>query len=166
MLVLFSFSCGWRESAVEKPPEADPGKEQLMGANRQLLERDTELIRKYIARRGWEMQTTSSGLYYFVYEAGEGEPAQNGDIIRMNYRLSLLDGTLCYTSDEDGPLVFRVGKGGVESGLEEAALLLRRGDKARLILPPFLAHGLTGDQNKIPPRTVIVYEVEVISVTR
>lgn len=136
-----------------------------MGANRELLERDAELIRRYIARRNWEMQTTKSGLYFSIIEEGDGEPAKKGDLISLEYKLSLLDGTLCYSS-EDGPLVFRVGQGGVEAGLEEAVLMLRKGDKARLILPPFIAHGLTGDQNKIPPRAVIVYELEVLSIVR
>src|SRR5690554_7176596 len=45
-----------------------------------------------------------------------------GKVVSLNYEIRLLDGTLCYSSDEDGMKVFLVGQGGVESGLEEGVL--------------------------------------------
>ena len=60
---------------------------------------------------------------------------------------------------------FKIGQGGVESGLEEAVLLMSVGDKGRFIMPPHLAHGLLGDNNKIPPRSIIVYQAELIKLT-
>jgi FKBP-type peptidyl-prolyl cis-trans isomerase FkpA len=164
--LLFLFSCGWKEHPVNQNNNVDRSKEQLIGANKQLLERDAELIESFIKRRNWNMQYTKSGLYYSIDELGNGLKANRGDVISLKYEVSLLDGTFCYSSDLSGPLVFKIGQGGVEAGLEEASLMLRAGDKAKLILPSFLAHGLTGDQNMIPPRAVIVYELEVLSVKR
>ena len=60
---------------------------------------------------------------------------------------------------------FKVGFGGVESGLEEGVLLLRTGDKARFIMPPHLAHGLIGDGDCIPMRAIIIYDVELVRVS-
>jgi len=37
--------------------------------------------------------------------------------------------------------------------------------QARLILPPHLAHGLTGDGNKIPARAIIVYDIKVLKLS-
>lgn len=160
----FFFSCGWREHPV--PAEELSGNEQemMLGANRQLIERDAELIDAYIRRRNWQMEKTPSGFFYQVYQQGLGAEVKKGDVISLEYKLWLLDGTLCYTSEERGALVFLVGQGGVETGLEEAVLLLREGDKARLILPPFLAHGLVGDQEMIPPRATIVYDLQVTGI--
>jgi FKBP-type peptidyl-prolyl cis-trans isomerase FkpA len=163
---LYLFGCGWRDHPVQQNNNSDRSKEQLIGANKHLLERDAELIESFIKRRNWNMKSTKSGLYYSIDEVGDGEIAQRGDIISLRYKVSLLDGTLCYSSDINGPLVFKIGQGGIEAGIEEASLMLSTGDKARLILPPFLAHGLTGDQDKIPPRAVIVYELEVLSLKR
>lgn len=53
----------------------------------------------------------------------------------------------------------------MEAGLEEGILMLRTGDKARFILPPHLAYGLFGDEEKILPRSTIVYEVKVIEIS-
>lgn len=163
VLFLLISSCGWREQPIVENVKSNE-KENLVGVNRYLVEKDVELIESYLKRRKWEMKGTESGLYYWIYEEGKGQKAYRGDIISLKYDLSLLDGTHCYSGGINNPLVFRVGQGGVEAGLEEAVLLLRTGDKARLIIPPFLAHGLTGDGDKIPPRAIIIYELEVLSV--
>jgi hypothetical protein len=41
----------------------------------------------------------------------------------------LLTGDLIYSSNDLGPKQFRVGKGGVESGLEEVILFLKKGKR-------------------------------------
>ena len=42
--------------------------------------------------------------------------------------------------------------------------MLKKGSKARFILPPHLAHGLIGDENRIPARAIIIYDIEVLSI--
>lgn len=134
----------------------------LIGANRILVRKDRERISAFAERRDWDMQETQTGLWYQVYENGTGLYAGTGMVISLEYTISLMDGTVCYDSDSLGLKSFRIGQGGVESGLEEGVLLLRQGDKARFIMPPHLAHGLTGDGNAIPPRSILIYDVEVV----
>jgi FKBP-type peptidyl-prolyl cis-trans isomerase FkpA len=158
--ILFG-ACHKRDKKVSDE-EYRKTREALVGANRILVKKDMEKINAYIRRHNWDMQQTASGLWYMIVEKGYGEPIKTGEIVTLNYRVELLDGSLCYSSDSLGPKRFRTGQGGVESGLEEGLLLLKNGSKARFIIPPHLAHGLTGDGNHIPARAVIVYEVEVI----
>ena len=87
---------------------------------------------------------------------------KTGDIVALDYELRLLDGELVYSSKENGLKVFIVGRGGVESGLEEAVLHLHKGDEAEIIIPSHLAYGLAGDGDKIPIRSTIVYKLKVI----
>jgi FKBP-type peptidyl-prolyl cis-trans isomerase FkpA len=134
----------------------------LQSANRYLTTLDAERIENYAKRRNWNMQVTESGLWYEIYEKGNGEKAHEGQVAVLNFKISLLDGTLCYSSDSIGSKEFSIGQGGVESGLEEGILMLRTGDKARFIMPPYKAHGLLGDMKKIPARSIIVYEIELL----
>jgi len=134
----------------------------LETANKYLTTLDAERIENYAKRRNWDMKITESGLWYQIYERGNGSMAKEGQIALLNYKISLMDGTVCYTSDSLGTKEFAIGHGGVESGLEEGILLLRQRDKARFILPPYKAHGLIGDLDKIPARSIIVYELELI----
>ena len=137
--------------------------EILLRVNREMVEEEAQAIEEYVEIQGWDMKKTESGLWYMIYSAGNGEKLTAGKIVTLEYNVSLLNGVVCYSSAEYGALSFKIGYGGVESGLEEGVLLLRVGDKARFIMPPHLAHGLIGDGDCIHMRAIIVYEVEIIS---
>ena len=68
-------------------------------------------------------------------------------------------------SNSRGTKSFKIGQGGVEKGLEIGILKMREGDKAKFIMPPNLAWGLIGDEKKIPARSIIIYDVELIKLT-
>jgi len=110
------------------------------------------------------MEETGSGLRYLIYKKGDGEKAEKGKVVVLDYTLSLITGDVIYSSDKDGKKVFKIGQGDVESGLEEAIHFMHVGDKAKLILPAHLAYGLLGDNNKIPPRSILVYDTELIEI--
>ncbi|MDF1547716.1 MAG: FKBP-type peptidyl-prolyl cis-trans isomerase [Bacteroidales bacterium] len=166
-LTFFIFNTSCTETNKEKThktkKELDAYNKSLETANRYLTTLDAERIANYAKRRKWNMTETKSGIWYEIYEKGSGPKAKEGQVAVLNYTISLLDGTLCYTSDSLGSKDFAIGHGGVESGLEEGILLLHKGDKARIIMPPFKAHGLLGDMDKIPARSIIVYELELIN---
>lgn len=137
-------------------------KDTLELVNRSLIIIDKERIDAYVNRRNWNMKETESGLYYEIFEKGKGEKAQKGLIGKIKYRVELLDGTFCYSSDSTGIKTLKIGQGSVEGGLDKALLMMRKGDKARIILLPHLAHGLLGDFEKIPARSILVYYVELV----
>jgi FKBP-type peptidyl-prolyl cis-trans isomerase len=164
-LIITIFSCKKSSSESSDPArEYNNTKEQLIQANRVLVKKDKQRIAGHIKRMGWTMHETETGLWYEILKEGEGDTVTKSKIVTLNYSLSLLDGTLCYSSANDGQKVFEVGHGGVESGLEQGVLFCKKGSHARLILPPHLAHGLTGDGVKIPARAILVYEIEVKNV--
>lgn len=138
--------------------------ESMEKANKYLLRKEQEQIENYVRRHGLNMQHTGSGLLYQIDREGIGELISKGQVVKLQYTTRFLTGDIVYSSATEGAKIFQVGKGGVETGLEEAILLLRKGAKAKIIIPSHLAFGLLGDQHKIPPRTVLVYEVEVVDV--
>jgi len=138
--------------------------EMLININKQLVNRDNDSIKAYIAEHHLQMSQTQTGLWYVIEDDLPGSLIKNGDIVSYNYTISLIDGTVCYTSDQTGPKTIVIGKGGAEVGVTEALRLLNRGDVASLILPPHLAHDLIGDDNKIPSRSILLVNLEVIEV--
>ena len=141
-------------------------KDNLKRVNKFLAEKDQERIRSFVERRGWQMQTTGSGLWYMVYHQGQGRDIGQGMYVKMNYEIRLLDGTLCYTSDSTGAKVFRVGEDDEPQGLHKAVEKLRVGDRARIIIPPHLAHGLVGDGQRIPARAILLYDLYLLDASR
>lgn len=136
--------------------------EPLEEANRNLLIQEAGRINDYIENHQLNVVQTGTGLRYQIHNQGEGELVKEGDVVTLEYEVRLLDGNLIYSSEKDGDKTFLVGRGGVESGLEEAILKLRKNSVATLILPAHLAHGLTGDGNRIPSRATLVYEIKVV----
>jgi FKBP-type peptidyl-prolyl cis-trans isomerase FkpA len=135
---------------------------KLLDANKSAVELENTQINKLIKSSGWDMIETPTGLRYQVLEKGNGPKTRQGKLVRFEYEVKLYSGEMIYSSAKSGPKEFSIGSGGVESGLEEAILLLRVGDRARLIIPSYLAHGLSGDQDKIPPKATLIYTLELI----
>jgi FKBP-type peptidyl-prolyl cis-trans isomerase FkpA len=160
ILVLVLFSC--RSDNSGAPVTGQPARADMEDVNRYLISKDRERIQSYIERKGLQMEESPAGLWYRVIEEGSGGKLRDNDRIVMEYKCSLLDGTLCYDSEQTGPLEITLGRTGIEPGLNEGLRMLRPGSKAIFILPPFLAHGLPGDGKKIPPRSVVVYNVYIL----
>jgi FKBP-type peptidyl-prolyl cis-trans isomerase FkpA len=138
-------------------------KEPLIKANQEAARIENEQIEDFILRHHWNMETTNTGIRFMITKQGIGAIAQDGKIVKLSYTLSLLNGDTVYSAIKDGPIVFQVGKGQVITGLEEAILLLKVGDRAKFIIPSHLAYGLIGDQKKIHQKASLVYDVEFIS---
>jgi len=159
--IFFLAACN--EPAPQKPELSKEDVEHLsQEMNKWDATRQKDEIDAYVKNRGWEMTETGTGLRYMYVKKGEGAPAKNGGAVLVAYKVFLLDGTLCYSSEQDGPRTVRIGKDYVESGLHEALQLMKVGDQMRFILPSHLAHGLTGDDDKIPPRSTVMYEIELL----
>ena len=130
--------------------------------NRDFIRYEADKINEYVESHDLNVIQTGTGLRYQIHDNGDGVLIKEGDIVTLEYEISSLNGDLIYSSENDGVKTFLVGRGGVESGLEEAILKLSKNSVATLIIPVHLAHGLTGDGNKIPTRTTLVYSLKVI----
>lgn len=159
--ILFSFVSCRSDQIAQKVP-VRPGKKEMADLNRYLVQKDREIIENYIERKNLKMTESPTGLWYYVKNVGKGEFLKDNDRIVMNYECYLLDGTLCYSSADLGPKEVVLGKTELEPGMNEGFRLLKPGAEAIFILPPFLAYGLVGDGEKIPPRTTIVYMVSIL----
>jgi len=160
-LIILS-SCANSEPDTKKTFTEKELKEPLIEANKKAIVTEDQQIKDFIARNRWDVKETGTGLRYRIYESGSGERAEIGKIAIISYKVSLLNGETVYSSDELGNKEFKIGRGGVESGLEEGILLLRVGDRAKFIIPSHLAFGLLGDQNKIFTKTTLVYDLKLL----
>jgi len=154
---------------------ANPGRpinsamrQALEGAGRlELSAEDTLLVDSQFPGK----HTQKSGLMYVPRAAGKGPTPNVGDELVVHYEGRLLDGTVFDTSrkqkpdgTEGEPLHFRVGTGQVIKGWDEALLNMRVGDKRTLIIPYWLAYGVTGRPPRIPARATLVFEVELLDI--
>lgn len=163
LITCYIASCDSRNAASVKSVNYDSLREPLINANKLSVKRESDEIDQYVKFKGWNVVTTGTGIRYMIYKHGDGALASTGKQAEISYKVSLLNGTLCYTSEKNGPRQFLIGEDHVESGLHEAIMYMHVGDKAMIILPSHLAFGLSGDNNKIPPRASVLYDIELLS---
>ena len=161
-VLFFLFSCGGQPETPTSSVTKDEMKSSMEKANRYLMNEEEEDIANYIQRHGLEMIKTGTGLRYQVMKQGSGALIERGQKVTMEYELHSIAGDLIYSSESDGVKSFVVGEGTVESGLEEAATYLHRGDVAKVIIPFHLAYGLHGDNDRIPEYATLVYTIKII----
>jgi FKBP-type peptidyl-prolyl cis-trans isomerase FklB len=109
--------------------------------------------------------TLPSGLQYKVLSEGEGDPpaATGTGTVTVHYRGTLIDGSEFDSSYVRGePATFPLDR--VIPGWTEGLQLMRPRAKYRLFVPPELAYGERGGGPKIGPNSMLVFEVELLSV--
>ena len=122
---------------------------------------------KFLAENGKKagVKTTASGLQYEVLTEGKGDHPKASDKVTVNYRGSLLDGTVFDSSyDRNEPVSFPLAN--VIPGWTEGVQLMTPGSKYKFYLPSALAYGERGAPPKIGPNSTLVFEVELVSIDK
>ena len=109
--------------------------------------------------------TTGSGLQYIDIEIGAGEAPKAEQTVVVHYTGWLeSDGTKFDSSVDRGtPFSFTIGEGRVIGGWDEGLATMQVGGKRRLIIPPDLAYGKSG-QGSIPPNATLIFDVELLEI--
>lgn len=108
--------------------------------------------------------TTDSGLQYKILKEGSGESPAATDQVTVHYEGRLINGKVFDSSYERGePTSFQVGR--VIQGWQEALQMMKPGSKWELTIPSNIAYGPQGTPD-IPPNSVLIFDVELISVDK
>lgn len=111
-----------------------------------------------------EVKTTSSGLQYEVMTMGSGAKAKDGQMVEVHYEGKLIDGTVFDSSiARKVPAEFNIDQ--VISGWKEVLKLMPIGSKWKVTIPPALGYKEAGMPPKIPPNSVLVFEIELLKVS-
>jgi peptidylprolyl isomerase len=102
----------------------------------------------------------ASGLYVQDLVTGSGAVATLGRSIVVRYTGWLPNGKRFDGSE----ITVTLGTNKTIRGWEEGLLGMRVGGKRRLIIPPHLGYGSKAAGADIPPNTVLVFEMEAVSV--
>lgn len=123
---------------------------------------------KFLAENGKKpgVTTTASGLQYQVMTEGKGPKPTSTDVVRVNYKGTLLDGkTFDSTYDRNEPAMFQLGQ--VVPGWQEGIALMPVGSKYRFWIPSQLGYGEQGTPGgPIGPNATLVFEVELLDIVK
>jgi FKBP-type peptidyl-prolyl cis-trans isomerase FklB len=107
------------------------------------------------------IKTTASGLEYKVEKEGTGAQPKPTDMVTVNYRGTLINGTEFDSSYKRGqPATFPVN--GVIKGWTEVLQLMKVGSKYQVFVPSNLAYGERAVSAEIGPDSTLIFEVELL----
>lgn len=97
---------------------------------------------------------------------GTGPEVKQGDLVSVNYALSLSDGTVIQNSKDlgKGPFQFILGAGQVIPGWEEGFKGMKVGGVRTIVIPPELGYG-PNQAGPIPPNSTLVFTIELLDAT-
>lgn len=164
-LLTFIVGCADRTDKESIDPfkgmDSNAKKRELENALKRSAQKEHLQIDSYLERHNIVAQKTGTGVRCAEYMKGEGVAVKAGDLVEASYEVTNIKGDTLYSIGEENPVSFRVEKSEKESGLHEAIKLLKVGSKAIVVIPSYRAFGVSGDDNKIPPLTTVVYNIKV-----
>jgi peptidyl-prolyl cis-trans isomerase A (cyclophilin A) len=108
-------------------------------------------------------KSTPSGLKYVVMQEGTGAMPKATSNVKVHYTGTFLDGKIFDSSVQRGqPIDFGLNQ--VIPGWTEGVQLMKEGAKYKFYIPYQLAYGERGYPGAIPPKSDLIFEVELIKV--
>ena len=110
-----------------------------------------------------------SGVAYQDMQVGTGATAESGKVASVRYTGYLSNGTRFDGNEAASAALLPVAIGSASTGIrtvpgfEQGITGMRVGGRRKIIIPPALAYG-AGGSGPIPGNTVIVFDVELVSV--
>ncbi|MCO5259819.1 MAG: peptidylprolyl isomerase [Crocinitomicaceae bacterium] len=120
-----------------------------------------EVLKKYPTAK-----QSASGLVYVIEKAGEGIAIEKGAPVSLHYLGTFRrDGKKFDSSyDRNMPMDFQFQVNRMIPGFEEGIAMLKKGGKAKLIIPYYQAYGAEGRPGAIPPFSDLVFDIEIVNV--
>ena len=115
-----------------------------------------------------EDDKVGAGILIRTLKKGTGtKHPQLDDYCLVHYEGFLENGTLLDSSRaRQQPLKFQVGAGHVMEGWEVAILHLVEGQEVEVTIPHLYAYGEQGYLPKIPPRSTLIFRMELLAITQ
>lgn len=118
-------------------------------------------IQEFVAKGTDKYEKSESGLYYSIENEGEGDYIKFTDMVSFKYEGKFLTGEPFDNRHRNTPLTFQVSQ--LIEGWKEAFLYLKKGGKAKIIVPPYLGYG-DHQLEDIPANSILFFTIEVVDV--
>jgi FKBP-type peptidyl-prolyl cis-trans isomerase len=106
---------------------------------------------------------TFNGVYYQILKEGDGDFANVSDTLTVNYKGWLMNGEV-FDQSKEKPATFPLGR--LIKGWQYGLTKCKKGGKIRLIIPSALAYSIRSRSEKIPPNSILIFDVEVLDIKK
>jgi hypothetical protein len=129
-------------------------------AEQQLTE--IKLIEDAIASGKTDVQKNKDNVYYTIMKEGTGRQVAVTDTVIAFYKGYLFPDGEVFDQTKDSPATFPLNR--LIKGWQIGVPFCKVGGKIKLVIPSDMAYSIRTRSPKIPPNSILVFEVEVVGV--
>lgn len=115
---------------------------------------------QYRAQPG--VQELPNGVLYKIIKQGAGKKPMESDMVDVNYRGTLVNGTEFDATVPGRPASLKVSA--LIPGWRQSLSMMPTGSKWQIVIPAALAYGERGVGNDIGPNEVLVFDLELLGI--
>ncbi len=134
-------------------------------AKKQLAQGDNKkkgdaYLAQYKAQKG--VLELPNGVLYKIIKEGTGKKPMESDMVEVNYRGTLINGTEFDATEPGRPANLKIPS--LIAGWKQALTMMPTGSKWQIAIPSALAYGERGVGADIGPNEVLVFDLELIAI--
>ncbi len=121
---------------------------------------ELEYIRQAIDSGKTDVKEVKDDVYYVMMKEGTGRQVELTDTVVVHYKGYLLSDGTVFDQTRDRPATFPLNR--LIRGWHIGVPLCKVGGKVKIVIPSALAYSIRTRSPKIPPNSILVFEVEVL----
>lgn len=156
-----------KKAAIDVDKQMDAVNKLAQGRSSAAADKEKVAGREYLEKAAKEpgAQKLPSGLIYKTLKPGDGPSPAATDKVKVNYEGRLTSGTVFDSSYKRGqPAEFGLNQ--VIKCWTEGVQKMKVNEKARLVCPSDIAYGDHGHPPTIPGGATLVFDVELLGITK
>ncbi len=119
-----------------------------------------EIDKKLITSANTDAKNIHDGVYYTMLKEGNGRQVSVNDTVTAYYKGYLLKDGSVFDGTKDKPAIFPLKR--LIMGWQIGVPLCKVGGKIKIIIPSNIGYSIRTRGAKIPPNSVLVFEIEVV----
>jgi len=123
-------------------------------------DKDIKFIQDAIASGKTDVKDNVEGVYYKMMKEGTGKQVALTDTVTVYYKRNIFNDGSPVEGSEDKPATFPLNR--LIKGWQLGVPLCKVGGKIKLVIPSAHAYSIRTRAPKIPPNSILVFEVEVL----
>ncbi len=148
----------WRSLGKELPSPIVNVARHLDSASREKAE--IAMIEAAIREGKTDVRANNGGVFYTILKEGAGRQVSLEDTVVVHYKGSLFTSGEIFDQTKDSPAKFPLNR--LIRGWQLGVPMARVGSRIKLVIPSHLAYSIRTRAAKIPPNSILVFEIEII----
>lgn len=121
---------------------------------------DLKYIQQSVSQLKTDTEQSHENVYYSIRKEGAGRQVSINDTVTVFYKGYLLRDGSVFDETKDKPATFPLKR--LIMGWQIGVPLSKVGGKIRIVIPSNLAYSIRTRAAKIPPNSILVFEIEVV----